>query len=166
TQSRSGTAGTWTKEATDSTARSARNPHVFSAIGDPPSAGAVTITFASDNARSIVWQIVECANVDPADPIAQVVTAFASDEQVTGTLATLENAHNAHVAGVSSNLGGGTTFTPDAAFAELADSFQLSNAITLATAWALNETICTPTCDEGASSLAIISVEVRSGRGG
>src|SRR5690606_23476863 len=156
----------WTKEATESNAGSGRILHVYSAIGANPSAGAVTITFASDNARSIVWQIVECANVDPADPIVQVVTAFASDEQVTGTLATLENAHNAHVAGVSSNLGGGTTFTPDAAFAELADSFQLSNAITLETEWAINQTICTPTCDEGASSLAIISVEVRSGRGG
>src|SRR5690606_14465870 len=69
----------WTKEATESNAGSGRILHVYSAIGANPSAGAVTITFASDNARSIVWQIVECANVDPADPIVQVVTAFASD---------------------------------------------------------------------------------------
>src|SRR5690606_37518540 len=157
---------TWTKEATEDNAGTGRTLHVHRAIGPSPSAGAVIITFAADNARAIVWSIVECANVDADDPIVQVTKNTASAAQVTGTLAALENEHNAHVAGVSSDLGGGTTFTPDAAFAELADSFQLSDAITLATAWALNETICTPTCDEGASSLAIISVEVRSGWGG
>src|SRR5690606_16337121 len=91
TPSLSGNGLTWTLEETETGAGSGRNLHVYSAIGAYPSAGAVTITFASDNARAIVWSIVECANVDADDPIVQVTKNSTTGSQITGTLAALES---------------------------------------------------------------------------
>ncbi len=160
----SGNGLTWVQVNTTAFTAATRKISCFRAMGAAPSAGAVTIGFATAH-TSAVWSIVEFANVNQsgtngsgAAVQSTVNTAAQGSTTVVGTLAALENPKNLHAYGVA--LTTQATVTEGVGFTEAGDDNEGAAVITLETGYKVNDTTADPTFVSAGA--AIISVEVKA----
>lgn len=138
----------------------------YRAMGAAPTAGALTITFATAH-TSVLWNWKETGNADTsgsngAGAIVQTITATAGGGAATTINATfagaLENAANSALAAVGLTIA--DTVVPDAQFAELGDDNETGPLSTLECQHAANQTACDPTFS--ASSALILMSEIKA----
>lgn len=155
---------TWVQVNSVSFPTATRRLSCFRALGAAPSAGAVTINFATSH-QSVVWSIVEYPEVDQggtngSGAVVQSTTntAAAGSTSITGTLAALEHENNLHAYGVALNTQ--STVTEGGGFTERGDDNEGAAVITLETGDKRNDTTADPTFTS--ASAVIISVEVKA----
>lgn len=153
---------TWTAVTNGSAAigTGLRRVSWFYAFGAAPSAGAITIGFATTH-TACAWSVVSCVSASAQAPL-QATSNTANSTTVTGTLAALENAKNMHIYA----LGRGATeaSAPPAAggWAELSDRTFATPAGALEVAWAIGDTTADPTWTTS-GAVVIVSLEVKAG---
>lgn len=139
---------------------------VFRSIGASPTAGALTFDFAGQTQNSYIWSVMQptgavATGTAAADSVVQSagVNGGAGITTVSGVLAAFENAKNHHLsfAAIIANA----TITLDADFTQLGQDGETSSAITLASAYAANQTVCDPTFSS--TTAGIFSLEIKSG---
>lgn len=153
---------TWVQVATQNFHATDRRVTVFRALGASPSAGAITSTWDASQ-TSKTWAIVECSGVDTggtngSGAVVQSVTAeVAAATSITATLAALLGPSSAHVSFHGVSISGAQT--PDVDFEELTDVQTGTGVQGLASEWALNQTVVTPTF--ATANAGAVSVEVK-----
>jgi hypothetical protein len=133
---------------------------VWEGVAASPTTEAVTFDFgAGGNLASWGWAIVECAGGDPADPSLQTdIATVAAGTTAPTALAALDSANSAHVCIVGQSVNSATAVTPDAQFAELAESAFANGSGSIEVAWANDETGCDASW--GSADAAQLSIEV------
>ncbi len=150
---------TWTAVTNGSapTAGGTRRVAWFYTWGAAPSAGQITIGFATTH-TACAWSLTKFAQASLAAP-RQATSNTANSTTVTGTLAALRDSSSVHVYA----LGRGATeaSNPPAAggWAELSDRTYATPAGALEVAWAKNDTTADPTWTTS-GQVVIVSVEV------
>ncbi len=137
---------------------------IYRAMGSSPSAGTIVATWAA-NITAAAWALVELTNVNTtgtngSGAVVQSGSAAAAgtDTTQTVTLSAFEHANNVNVSFAAVTVGTGVT--PDADFAELADTASTTPVNGIEAEWAVNQTVCTVT--HGTARNALISVEVKA----
>lgn len=134
------------------------------AMGEAPSTGALTITFANAM-TSCLWNWKATGNADTtgtngSGAFVQTTTnsVGSASTSITGTLAALENSANSHLAAVVTNTA--ATVTPDADFTEIGDDNESTPSSTLECQAAANQTVCDATF--ASAQAGIISSEIKA----
>lgn len=124
--------------------------------------GAITITYPTDVGLCL-WHVVELTDVRAVAAARQgVATYTASGTTVVNSLAALGNAKNVNLSSIMTRSAGHAAVTPDAQFAELADTDLAASTVLQETQWALGEVDCTPTW-AGTDSAVLVSLEFEAG---
>lgn len=134
----------------------------FYAFGTAPSAGAITIGFATSHSGA-AWALVSGMGGTLAAP-RQATTNTANSTTVTGTLAALGTAANMHLYAIIRSLQEDTVPPATGGWAELADHPTTSfatPACALQVAWSIGDTTADPTWTTS-GQVAISSLEVRA----
>lgn len=155
---------TWVQERTVTLDAGLRRLTRFRACGASPSAGALTIDFAGVTQASILWCITSLPGADASGTNGSGACRQSTDNTVatnttiTGTLATLENANNVHLAAVMTTAN--AAITESGSFAELGDDGRNANTMRLEVEWRRGVTTCSPTF--ASTNAVIISTEIKA----
>ncbi len=154
---------TWAEVKTIAYNTNVRRLTVFSGCG-APSAGALTVDFGGTSQTAVNWIVVQFTASVAAGYTVQAPNGTSTGSATSlaaPTLSAFEHANNVNLSFFSTSLNAG--ITPDGSFAELADTSQAGNNVSLECQWARNTLNCTSTF--ASATAAAISIEVKAGLG-
>ena len=152
---------TWTAVTNGSapTSGGTRRVSWFYAWGAAPSAGAITIGFATTH-TACAWSLIALPGAVLAAP-RQATSNTANSTTVTGTLAALDSANSVHLYGLGRGATEASNPPATGGWAELSDRTYATPAGALEVAWAKNDTTADPTWTTS-GQVVIVSVEAKA----
>lgn len=131
-------------------------------VGASPSAGALTITWASQTQSNCQWCVIECDGVDPTSPIVQSAkTSSTSASSLTVTLSAFSNSANATVGAFAARY---YTLTAGSGYALTSSTKNDQQAVGLEFVDANDTSV--DISSSGTAEMAGIAVELKASGGG